>query len=163
MNFGSGAFQWIPIPTIVTVITVAIINQVLPMDWTRKWWKISFVDLLGFLMSFNVALVTTVEIGLGFGFVTMIFYTLFRAMFSRPTALVSSDLEYQYNGMNPPWWHKGDRIPSGTQVIKLETDVMFANAERIRRHVVDTIYTHLSGDQHSIYVDERTSMELSPG
>jgi len=136
MSFGSRAFEWIPIPTIAAVITVAIANQILPMDWTLKWWKISFVDFLGFFMTFNVGLVSTGEMGLGLGFAIMIFYTLFRAMFSRPTALVSSDLESQYNGMNPPWWHKGDRIPSGTQVIKLETDVMFANAERIRRHVL---------------------------
>jgi sodium-independent sulfate anion transporter 11 len=145
MNFGSRAFEWIPIPTIAAVITVAIANQILPMDWTSKWWKISFVDFLGFFMTFNVGLVTTGEMGLGLGFAIMIFYTLFRAMFSRPTALVSSDLESRYNGMNPPWWHKGDRIPAGTQVIKLETDVMFANAERIRRHVVDTVFIHLSG------------------
>ena len=77
--------------------------------------------------------------------VFMILYTTMRIMFSRPTGVVSVDLETQYSNNTPPWWAKEDRIPAGTQVIKFETDAIWLNTDRLKRYIMDTIYTYQAG------------------
>jgi solute carrier family 26 (sodium-independent sulfate anion transporter), member 11 len=145
MYAGSGFLQYIPIPTIAGVILVATIDQMPPMAYMGKFWKISFTDFAAFLMTFNVGMLASNTIGIGLGLGIMVFYTIFRLMFSRPSALLSIDIENRYSSLTPPWWAKDDRIPPGTQVIILETDAIFVNAERIKRHVVDTALTYQFG------------------
>ncbi|PMD47655.1 hypothetical protein L207DRAFT_628266 [Hyaloscypha variabilis F] len=145
MYAGSGFLQYIPMPTIAGVILVATIDQMPPMAYMWQFWRISFTDFGAFLMTFNVSMVVSNTIGIGLGLGIMIFYTIFRLMFSRPSTILSIDLENVYSSITPPWWVKDDRIPPGTQVIKLETDVIFVNAERIKRHIVNTAFTYQFG------------------
>ncbi|KAE9363771.1 sulfate permease-like protein [Stipitochalara longipes BDJ] len=145
MYAGSAFLQYIPMPTIAAVILVATIDQMPPMAYMGKFWRISFTDFGAFLMTFNVAMLASNTVGIGLGLVIMIFYTIFRLMFSRPSNILSIDLESIYSSLTPPWWSKDDRIPPGTQVISLETDVIFVNAERIKRHVVNTALTYQFG------------------
>lgn len=75
----------------------------------------------------------------------MVVYTLMRIMFSRPTGVVSIDLETQFSNNTPPWWAKDDRIPAGTQVFKFETDAIWLNVDRLERHITDTVYAFQTG------------------
>ena len=145
MYAGTSFLQHIPMPVIAGVILVATIDQMPPMAYMGQFWRISFTDFGGFLMTFNDAMLASNTIGIGLGLGIMVFYTIFRLMFSRPSAILSIDLENRYSSLTPPWWAKEDRIPPGTQVISLETDVIFVNAERIKRHVVDTALTYQFG------------------
>jgi sodium-independent sulfate anion transporter 11 len=146
MYAGSGFLQYIPMPTIAGVILVATTDQMPPpMAYMGKFWRISFTDFGAFFMTFNVAMLASNRIGIGAGLSIMVFYTIFRLMFSRPSAVLSTDLESMYSSLTPPWWAKDDRIPPGTQVISLETDVIFVNAERIKRQVVNTTLTYQFG------------------
>jgi sodium-independent sulfate anion transporter 11 len=145
MYAGSGFLQWMPIPTISAVILVATIDQMPPMAYMGKFWGISFTDFAAFLVTFNVGMLAGNELGIGLGLGIMVLYTIFRLMFSRPSAILSIDLENKYSSVTPPWWAKNDRIPPGTQVVSLETDVIFVNAERIKRHIINTAYTYQFG------------------
>jgi sodium-independent sulfate anion transporter 11 len=145
MYAGSSFLQWMPIPTISAVILVATIDQMPPMTYMGKYWRISFTDFGAFLMTFNVGMLAGNELGIGLGLGIMVLYTIGRLMFSRPSAILNVDLEDKYSTVTPPCWAKDDRIPPGIQAVTLETDVIFVNAERIKRHVVDTSYTYQFG------------------
>ena len=146
----SGTLQYMPAPVVAAVITVATWDQMPPAALINAYWKVWFVDFLHFLLAFNFSMLATPEIGIGLSFGFMIMYTLMRIIFSRPAALVSVDLEERYANDTPPWWRREDRVPSGMQVASLETDVCWLNAERVRRHVLDTVYTYQSGIASSI-------------
>lgn len=106
-------------------------------------------------MAFNMTFSASGTIGIGISFAFLTTYTLMRFMFSRPAALVSIDLETQYSSDTPLWWAKEDRIPVGTQVIKLKTDAIWLNTERLKRHILDTVYTYQSGNSNKLASTER--------
>jgi sodium-independent sulfate anion transporter 11 len=143
----SGAIKWIPQPTIAAMIVLAVVETQPPMRNMAKFWKLSFNDFMGFLISFNLTLVAGAEAGVGFAFLIMVLTTLMRTMFKRPRAITRSDVEQQYLSESSNEWASLDRIiiPTGTQVISLETDIVYLNASRVKRHIIDTAYTHHSG------------------
>jgi sodium-independent sulfate anion transporter 11 len=141
----SSTLQYMPGATVAAVIMVAIVDQMPPQALIGNYWKISFVDFVHFILAFNFTMLATTNIGIGLSLFFMIMYTLMRVMFSRPSTVVSIDLEQQYSNDAPSWWAKNELIPAGIQVITLETDVMYLNAERVKRHIVNTVYTYQSG------------------
>ncbi|KAH8784183.1 sulfate permease-like protein [Hyaloscypha sp. PMI_1271] len=145
MYAGSGFFQYTPMPVIAGVIIVATIGQMPPFASVKKLWKVSFTDFGTFLLTFNIATLMGNTIGIATGLGIMVSYTILRLMFSRPNVILKADLESRYKSLTPPWLAKDDPIPPGTQVMSLETDIIFANAERIKRHVIDTTLTYQFG------------------
>ncbi|KUJ17117.1 uncharacterized protein LY89DRAFT_72407 [Mollisia scopiformis] len=137
--------QYLPQATVSAVIIVAIISKMPPQAIINKYWKLSFVDFVHFILAFNITMLATALIGIGLSLGFMIAYTLLRTMFSRPSEVKASDLETSYSAVTPPWWAHNERIPAGTQVVRLETDCMFLNADRIKRHVIDTVLTYQAG------------------
>lgn len=142
---GSPFLQYLPQATIAAVILVATINQMPSMSNIGKYWKLSFTDFCAFLITFNATMLTTAETGIGLGLGIMVIYTLFRLMTSHPHALVSVDLEEQYSAREPVWWSKDDLIPAGIQVMCLKDNLIFVNAQKTRRHIVDSVYTFQTG------------------
>jgi sodium-independent sulfate anion transporter 11 len=147
----SGTFQYMPTATVAAVIMVAIFDQMPPQALIGNYWRVSFVDFLHFLLAFNFTMLASSEIGIGLSLGLMVGYTLMRIMFSRPSGVLSIDLENDYSEKAPVWWNKGEIIPAGTQVITVETDIMFLNAARVARHIVDTVYTYQAGVPSSIH------------
>lgn len=145
MYAASGFLQYIPMPVIAGVIIVATIGQMPPLASVKKLWKVSFTDFGTFLLTFNIAMLMGNTIGIVAGLGMMVSYTILRLMFSRPNVILKADLESRYKSLTPPWLAKDDPIPPGTQVMSLKTDVIFANAERIKRHVIDTTLTYQFG------------------
>ena len=141
----SNSLKFIPSATVAAVIVVAVFDQMPPQKLIGAFWKISFVDFLQLLIAFNMTMVQSGTLGVIGSLVFMILYTTMRIMFSRPTGVVSVDLETQYSNNTPPWWAKEDRIPAGTQVIKFETDAIWLNTDRLKRHIMDTTYTYQAG------------------
>lgn len=144
----SGALRFLPQAALSAIIVVAVINQQPPQKLLGDYFRLSFADFLAFFMAFNIAIVVPavgVAIGTAVGVGILVLYTLFRGMFSRPKAISALDLEKLHNERDVRPWRQGDPIPLGTQVLKLETDMVWTNADRIRRHVVDTCMVHSSG------------------
>lgn len=151
MYFLSDVFLWLPQATVAAVTLVSIADQMPPQVMIGVFWKISFVDFIHFIIAFNFSMLQGGQVGIGLSIAFMVGYTLFRAMFSRPRATGRDDLETQYSNDPPAWWAKDEDIPAGTQVVTLETDVMWLNASRIRRHIVDTVYTFHTGVASSMH------------
>lgn len=147
----SNTFQWLPMATVAGATLMAIIDQMPPQALISAYWKVSFVDFVHFIIAFNFTMLNSSEIGIALSLVFMLGYTLLRIMFSRPSAVISIDLENKYSNDAPVWWSKEEVIPSGTQVVTLETDVIFTNAARISRHIIDTVYTFNHGVDSSIH------------
>lgn len=144
----SGALRFLPQAALSAIIVVAVIDQQPPQKLLGDYFRLSFADFLAFFMAFNIAIVVPavgVAIGTAVGVGILVLYTLFRGMFSRPKAISALDLERMHNERDVRPWRQGDTIPLGTQVLKLETDMVWTNADRIRRHVVDTCMVHSSG------------------
>lgn len=144
----SGALRFLPQAALSAIIVVAVINQQPPQKLLGDYFRLSFADFFAFFMAFNIAIVVPavgVAIGTAVGVGILVLYTLFRGMFSRPKAISALDLEKMHNERDVRPWRQGDPIPLGTQVLKLETDMVWTNADRIRRHVVDTCMVHSSG------------------
>ncbi|KAK6579887.1 hypothetical protein PZA11_007595 [Diplocarpon coronariae] len=141
----SSTLTFMPLATAAAVVMVVVTDQQPATALMGKFWRLSFVDFCQFLLAFNVTMINGGSAGIGISIFFMVVYTLMRSMFSRPAALVSVDLENQYSKDTPPWWSKDDTIPAGTQVIKFETDAIWLNAERLKRHIIDTVYTYQSG------------------
>ncbi|KAI9054751.1 hypothetical protein LZ554_001900 [Drepanopeziza brunnea f. sp. 'monogermtubi'] len=139
------SLSFMPLATVAAVIAVTIFDQQPPQALMGKYWKTSFVDFVTLFLAFTMTFMASAVVGIGMAFGFMVFYTLMRVMFSRPGSLVSIDLESKYTNDTPPWWAKEDRVPSGSQVIRLETDAIWLNAERLKRHIMDTVYTYQSG------------------
>lgn len=144
----SGALRFLPQAALSAIIVVAVIDQQPPQKLLGDYFRLSFADFFAFFMAFNIAIVVPavgVAIGTAVGVGLLVLYTLFRGMFSRPRAISALDLESMYKEREFRPWQQGDPIPPGTQVLKLETDMVWTNADRIRRHVVDTCMVHSSG------------------
>lgn len=150
----SNSLKFIPSATVAAVIVVAVFDQMPPQKLIGAFWKISFVDFIQLLIAFNMTMVQSGTLGVIGSLVFMIVYTLMRIMFSRPTGVVSVDLETQFSNNTPPWWAKDDRIPAGTQVFKLETDAIWLNTDRLKRHIMDTVYTYQAGVTQANTIDK---------
>lgn len=137
--------KWIPDAAIAGVVLVSVVEASPPMGLLGVYWKISFADLVANFLSFNATLLASGQVGIGMGVAISTFYTLFRLMSTRASALNSTDLENQHNPGHSSWWSKGDTIPDGTAVVSVPRDVMYLNAKHIKRCIMDSIYTEFYG------------------
>lgn len=155
MFVASDFIKWIPQSTLAAVIILATFEIMPAISNMGKYWKISFLDFMGFLLSFNFTLLAGAQAGVGLAFAIMVISTLMRTMFSKPRAITHSDVEQQYLSESGNEWANADRIviPQGTQVISLAADIMYLNASRIKRHIVDTVFTNHSGKPASMKRD----------
>lgn len=135
--------KWIPNATIGAVILVSVGEHLPPNSIPLTYWKGSFADFVGFFIVMNIGIATTPQIGLGLGFVYMILYTLLRTLFSSITPVDRFDIENRFSGLDRlkiPL--PGGIIPQTTQLISLETPVIFLNAERITTDILETVWTN---------------------
>jgi sodium-independent sulfate anion transporter 11 len=136
---------WTPTATIAAVTIVSVIEVMPPIALLGKYWKLSFTDFIATIMTFNFTMLASSQTGIGMGLAIMLFYTIFRTMFTRSFPLSAVDLENQHSLGPPSWWAQGDTIPDGTQVISIPRDLMYLNAARIKSSIMDTVLTHHYG------------------
>ncbi|KAG8166449.1 hypothetical protein KVR01_002138 [Diaporthe batatas] len=144
----SGALRFFPQAALSAIIVVAVIDQQPPQKLLGDYFRLSFAEFFAFFMAFNIAIVVPavgVAIGTAVGVGLLVLYTMFRGMFSRPRAVSAHDLESMYKERELRPWQQGEHIPQGTQVLKLEADMTWTNADRFRRSIVDTCMVHHSG------------------
>lgn len=149
MVLASEALRFLPQAILAAVIMIAVVDQMPPQALINTYFKMSFADFIAFFLAMNVAIPIPSPInaagGTALGVVFMIIYTLFRIMFKSPKVLTSEDLETLYSNKYEGSWHEGDRIPPSTLVMKPDGDIIFTNAERLRRRIMDTAYLNNSG------------------
>lgn len=155
----NGAVFWIPKATIAAVIIVSIISSQPDMALLGKYWKTSFADFVAAFFAFQLTLVASGEMGIGIGIAFMIIYSVIRTIFSRARPLSRSDLEAQY-ASSPNLNIKELQIPAGTQVLCLSSPLLFLNAARIKRDILDIVQTYHNGIPSFQRSDERVWSDL---
>lgn len=149
MRPASEVLRFLPQAALAALILVAIVDQMPPQALISTYFTLSFADFIAFFLAMNVAIPTpspvNVAIGTGIGVAFMIVYTLFRIMFKHPKIVTSEDMEALYSSKGEGSWMEGDRIPSSTLVMKPDGDIIFSNAERLRRRIMDAVYLNYSG------------------
>ncbi|KAF7950704.1 uncharacterized protein EAE97_002256 [Botrytis byssoidea] len=146
INVLTETFQWIPTAAASAIILISVGETLPPNSIPLTYWKGSFADFIGFFVVMNVALVTSLEFALGLGVVYIALYTLLRTLFSSISPLKPHDLENRYsfesvNRMSIPL-QGGRLVPQGTQLITLETPLIYLNAERIKKDILEAIWTY---------------------
>ncbi|KAL3422657.1 sulfate permease [Phlyctema vagabunda] len=133
--------KYVPQAAIAAVIFVAALEVMPPQSIIGKYWKFSFADFVALIFAFNMTLLATAKVGVGLSLFFMLFYTMCRLMFSRPIAVSSSDLEGKY-GTESSTGYRSNSIPSGIQVISFGQCLIFVNAYRMKRHIMDSVKTY---------------------
>lgn len=137
----SGAFWWIPKATLSAIIITAVWQIVIPVKVFYKYWQASFADFIGSMISFWVTLFVSVEIGIAAAVGYSLVYMLLRVAFAQVTHVTASNLYTLY----PTSALATEAVPEGTQVFKLHESLLFSNANRVKRRILDTVYTYNSG------------------
>lgn len=149
MFSASEALRFLPQAVLAVIILVAVVDQQPPQALISTFFKLSFADFIAFFLAMNIAIPTPTPINavggvaLGVGF--MIIYTLFRIMFKGPKIITSEDLETLYSNKYEGSWMEGDKVPPSTLIMKPDGDIIFTNADRLRRRIMDTAYLNNSG------------------
>ncbi|KAI0592907.1 sulfate transporter family-domain-containing protein [Biscogniauxia sp. FL1348] len=156
----SSFVEWLPLPAVAAVIIVAVMDAMPPIADMGKYWKASFADWAVFLITFNGTLITTPETGISLGAAVVVGYTLLRWIFSRPRILSATDVENQYSNIDLANSNKQKAIPSNTYVISIDSDLIFANAERTKRNIIDTALTKFSSVRSTYDNRERVWSDL---
>ncbi|KAH0437664.1 sulfate permease [Colletotrichum camelliae] len=134
----SAFIEYIPLPAVAGIIIVAVIDTMPSPGEMGKYWAWSFADFITFFLTFNGALMATPQMGFELGAGVLVIYTLCRFMSSRPKAMLGVDLEGQPGVFSLPCWEAGENVPPGVCVLRLESDLMYANANGVRNRIVDT-------------------------
>ncbi|OKL55313.1 hypothetical protein UA08_09407 [Talaromyces atroroseus] len=151
------AFYWIPSATLSAIIVVAVWQIILPPRVFWHYWKTSFADFVGSMVSFWVTLFVSVEIGIASAVGYSLVYVLLQLAFARVTVVTPDNFSKLYP--TPPSGPGYQPVPEGTLVFMLQDSVLYPNAARITRRITDYIHTYSSG----AHENPATGPEQTPG
>ncbi|KAI9644963.1 hypothetical protein NHQ30_006998 [Ciborinia camelliae] len=138
------AFKWIPTAATSAIILVSVLEILPRAGIFLTYWKGSFADFMGFFIVLNFGLNVSLDMGIRFGVIYMILYTLLRILFSSLTPLKPLDIENRFSLNDADRLRirlPGGLIPQGTRVITLETSLIYLNAEKIKRDILEGVWT----------------------
>ena len=135
------AFYWIPKATLSAIIIAAVWQIVIPLKVFYRYFQTSFADFIASMISFWVTLFVSVEVGIAAGVGFSLVYMLLRIAFAGVTHVTESNLQSLY----PLASSDVQSMPEGTQVFRLREALQFPNANRVKKNILDIIYTHTSG------------------
>ncbi len=133
----AGAFYWIPKATLSAIIIVAVFNIILPPKLFYHYWKTSFADFVGSMVSFWVTLFVSVEYGIASAVGYSILYLLLRMAFTsvqRLSVLDSGMTEDLPDGLE---WDKP--IPDYIRVFRVSESILSFNAPRIKASIMQQV------------------------
>lgn len=149
MSMASGGLRFVPQAVLAAVTMVAVVDQMPPQALMGVFFKLSFADFVTFFLVMNAAI--PAPTGLNFslstalGVVFLVVYHLFRVMFKNPKVIKSEDVNALLESRYEDSWIDNDVIPPSTLVMKPDGDIIFSNAERMRRYILDAAYLNNSG------------------
>lgn len=151
MGPASAALRFLPQAALAALVMVSVVDQQPPQALMNTYFKLSFLDFVVFFIGLNLGIAAPSGINtlaaVGLGMAVLVLYTMLRLMFKRPRVLENADLERLYSkaGGFDDMLLDGELIAPSTLVVKVEGDMIFVNAERTRRRIVDAAYLKNSG------------------
>ena len=137
----SGVLYWIPKATLAAIVITAIWPLIGTWRTYYHYWRTSFTDFIGAMMAFWISLFVSTEIGIGSAVGWMLVQTLIRMAFSKVTQ-VGSDSPSELQRSIDDCRAMPASIPSDTRVFRINENMFFPNAQRMKTQIMDTIQTH---------------------
>ena len=133
----SGAFYWIPSATLSAIIVMAVWQIVVPPRVFWHYWKTSFADFVGSMVSFWVTLFVSVEIGIASAVAYSIVYLLLKLAFARVVLINKDNVGQFYQQSSEPLDLRDDSL-----VFVLQDAILYPNAMRISKQICHYMYTY---------------------
>lgn len=150
----SDAFYWIPSATLSAVIVAAVWQIVLPARVFWAYWKVSFADFFGSMVTFWITLFVSVEIGIACGVGYSLVYILLHLAFTKVMLVDNENLGQLYPSSSRSSEQEG--LPDDTMLFMIQDSILYPNAARISRQICDYVYTYTA----SVY--EQSASSSSP-
>lgn len=147
----SSVLRFLPQAALASITFIAIFDQMPPQALMNLYFKLSFADFLAFFLVMNIGIAAPSGVNglvaIGVGVVYMILYTIFRGMFAGPKIIKPTDLELSYQDPQEKYLDlvQEKAIPVSTLVIKSDVDLIWTNAERMHRHIMNAAFLYNSG------------------
>jgi sodium-independent sulfate anion transporter 11 len=141
----SDAFYWIPSATLSAVIVAAVWQIVLPARVFWAYWKVSFADFFGSMVTFWITLFVSVEIGIACGVGYSLVYILLHLAFTKVMLVDNNNLGKLYPSSKSSTEQVQRGLPDDTMLFMLQDSILYPNATRISRQICDYIYTYTAG------------------
>ncbi|KAL3958585.1 hypothetical protein ACCO45_006747 [Purpureocillium lilacinum] len=138
----SGVLYWIPKATLSAIIIMAVVHLISPPRLFYRYWRMSFIDFVASQVGFWVTLFTSTEIGLAASVGFSIVYTLLRLAFPRWVGLSHIDTENTHWTVPNHEAASSVDVPADAYMVRFTEDVLFANAERVKSAVVESVKVH---------------------
>ncbi|GJN79642.1 hypothetical protein PLIIFM63780_003159 [Purpureocillium lilacinum] len=138
----SGVLYWIPKATLSAIIIMAVVHLISPPRLFYRYWRMSFIDFVASQVGFWVTLFTSTEIGLAASVGFSIVYTLLRLAFPRWVGLSHIDTENTHWTVPNHEAASSVDVPADAYMVRFTEDVLFANAERVKSSVVESVKVH---------------------
>ncbi|KAL4781729.1 sulfate transporter family-domain-containing protein [Aspergillus varians] len=139
------AFYWIPSATLSAIIVVAVWQIIIPVRVFWHYWKTSFADFVGSMVAFWVTLFVDVEIGIAAAVGYSLVYILLHIAFTQVTMVTSENLSELYPASSSSSAATPLTLPEDTMVFMLQDSILYPNASRTARQIMNYIYSYSSG------------------
>ena len=141
----NGFFKYIPRASIAAIILVTVGGIIPSVRIFVKYWKTSFADFAAFLVVLQFSFLQSLELGIGGGVVVMVGYTLGRTLLEHARPVSGLDVESRFaKGENYRPVLPGGIFPQESQVVAIDSQVMFLNADRVKTDIMDAVMTYHS-------------------
>ncbi|KAI0165631.1 sulfate permease [Xylariaceae sp. FL1272] len=145
----SPALYWLPKATLAAIIIMAVFHLFGPFSLIWRYYRISLADYIAFNVAFFVTTFTSSPYGIGSAVGWSIIYTLLRAAFVRPEVSSNAGSSNQTNNRQTlarmpthdgaGTENTGVLIPEDTVVVTFKDALLFPNAQRNKRHALESI------------------------
>jgi sodium-independent sulfate anion transporter 11 len=141
----TGALFWIPKATLAAVIIVAVYQIIVPVKVFYGFWKVNFIDFAASMLAFWVTLFVSAEAGIEFATAFMLFATVLGVVFSKAKVIARREFQKHYPGPGTMASGFVRDVPEGIQIVRLEHPVLFLNATRTKKGILDAVMTFHKG------------------
>lgn len=149
----SNALRFLPQAALAALTFLAIFDQMPPQALMNVYFKLSFADFVAFFIVMNVGIAGPAGmnglVAIGLGVLYMVLYTLLRGMFAGPKFLTSHHVDDLEARRDEPWvqyaFIEKEAIPASALVVTSDVDLVWTNAERMYRHILDAAFLYHSG------------------
>ncbi|KAK4948763.1 hypothetical protein LTR10_012768 [Elasticomyces elasticus] len=136
----AGAFYWIPKATLSAIVICAVFPIILSPRVFYQYWKTSFADFVGSMVSFWVTLFVSVEYGIAAAVGYSLVYILLRIAFTRVVHITPANISTVYSNLPQGGTEVLEaNILEGTQIYQINESILFPNAYQIKSSILNQV------------------------
>lgn len=151
LYFLTGALYWIPKATLAAIIITAVSSLLVSPAVFYSYWRISLQDFIASMISFWVALLVSIEMGIILAVSFNILLVLLRMTFSQMKRVSLNDWPSLYSNslsssLPSSLSIPGESLEKSTLIFAPKQPIIFLNAERTKSSILDSYYNYISSE-----------------